>query len=75
MNKLVSAFLITAAFGYTLVVAFFVVFTISFSGFEKLGSDLTGFAIFCAIALSPLIVWRYCLKRAAAWRRGEHPPF
>lgn len=75
MNKIVSAILIAAASAYTLIVAFIIVFTIGFFGFEDIGNDLIGLAAFCLIALSPLAVWPYCLKRAAAWRRGEHPPF
>ncbi|WP_028967737.1 hypothetical protein [Sphingomonas phyllosphaerae] len=72
MNKFVSAILIAAAFAYTLIVAFMVLFTI---GFGDLGKDLIGLIVFGLIALSPLAVWPYCLRRAAAWRRGEHPPF
>lgn len=75
MNKLVAAVLIAAASGYTLLVAFIVVFTIGFFGFGDMDDDLVGLAVFCLIGLSPLAVWPYCVKRAAAWRRGEHPPF
>ena len=75
MNKLVAIVLIAAATGYTLIVAFMFVFTIGFFGFRGMANNLIGLAVFCSIALSPLAVWPYCLKRAAAWRRGEHPPF
>lgn len=75
MNKLVAAVLIAAATGYTVFVAFTVVFTIGFFGFEDMGADVIGLSVFCLFGLSPLAVWPYCLKRAAAWRRGEHSPF
>lgn len=75
MNKFVAIMLISAATGYTLFVGFIVVFTIGFFGLQSVGDDLIGLAIFCLIALSPLLVWPYCLKRAAAWYRGGHPPF
>lgn len=75
MGKFVSTILIGAAFAYTLIVAFFVVFTVGFFGVRDVTDDLTGLAFFAVVALSPLAVWPYCLKRAAAWRRGEHPPF
>lgn len=75
MNKFVSAVLIAAASAYTLVVAFIVVFTIGFFGLQDISNDLLGFAFFALIALSPAAVWPYCLRRAAAWRRGERPPF
>ncbi len=72
MNKLVAAVLIAAATVYTIFVAFIVVFTLVFG---SMGDDVIGLAVFCLIGLSPLAVWPYCLKRAAAWHRGEHPPF
>ena len=75
MNKFVAAALITVASAYTLVVAFVVVFTIGFFGLRDIGNDLIGFVVFALIALSPVGVWPYCLRRVAAWRRGEHPPF
>ncbi|WP_146037234.1 hypothetical protein [Novosphingobium guangzhouense] len=75
MNKFVSTILITAACAYTIVVGFIVLFTIGFFGFEDMGKNLIGLAVFGLITLSPLAVWPYCLRRAAAWRRGEHPPF
>ena len=75
MDKFVAFVLIATATGYTLFVAFIVVFTVGLFGLHDLGKDLGGLAIFCLIALSPLAVWPYCLKRAAAWHRGEHPPF
>jgi hypothetical protein len=51
------------------------VFTIGFFGLQDIADDLSGFIFFCLVALSPFVVWRYCMRRAAAWRRGEHPPF
>ncbi|MEH3102449.1 MAG: hypothetical protein PGN12_00900 [Sphingomonas phyllosphaerae] len=75
MDKFVSTILIAVAFAYTLIVSFIVLFTIGFFGLEDLGKNLIGLIVFCLIALSPLAVWPYCLRRAAAWRRGEHPPF
>ncbi|MBB3475414.1 hypothetical protein [Sphingomonas sp. BK345] len=75
MGRFVSTILIAAAFAYTLVIAFFVVFTVGFFGVRDVTDDLTGLTFFTVVALSPLAVWPYCLRRAAAWRRGEHPPF
>ena len=75
MDKFVAAVLIAVATGYTIFIAFIVVFTMGFFGFENMGDDVIGLSVFCLIGLSPLAVWPYCLKRAAAWRRGEHPPF
>jgi hypothetical protein len=75
LNRFVSAILIAGASAYTLIIAFFVVFTIGFFGLQDIADDLSGFIFFCLVALSPFVVWRYCMRRAAAWRRGEHPPF
>lgn len=52
-----------------------VVFTFGFFGFQGMGNNLIGLAIFCLLAVSPLAVWPYCLSRSKAWLRGEHPPF
>jgi hypothetical protein len=74
-GKIVAGSLITAAIFYTLIVAFIVLATIGFSGLKGLGAHPIAFVIYSLIAMSPLPVWLYCLRRARAWLRGEHPPF
>ncbi len=74
VNKFVSAILIAAASVYTLMIVFLVVFTIGFFGAGGIGENPGSLAIFCSLALSPLVVCYYCLRRASAWRRGKRPP-
>ncbi|KTW01678.1 hypothetical protein NS355_00115 [Sphingomonas yabuuchiae] len=73
IGKFVAATLVTAAAAYTLVIGWLVLFTIAFFGIEGLGSHLLGLSVLFVMAISPLPIWWYCLKRAAAWLRGERP--
>ncbi len=73
IGKFVAATLVTAAAAYTLVMGWLVFFTIAFFGIEGFGSHLLGLSVRFVMAISPLPIWWYCLKRAAAWLRGERP--
>ncbi|KTW10409.1 hypothetical protein NS258_12625 [Sphingomonas sanguinis] len=73
MGKFVAATLVAVAATYTLFIGWLILFTIAFFGIEDFGSDLLGFSVMFVMAISPLPIWRYCLKRAAAWLRGERP--
>ena len=74
-NKIAAASLITAAILYTLVVSFIILSTIGFSGLDWISRRLVTFLMYLLIAASPILVWRYCLKRVRAWGKGEPPHF
>ncbi|MEG3090671.1 hypothetical protein [Sphingomonas sp. PB1R3] len=74
LGKFVAVTLVVAATAYTLVMEWLVYFTIAFFGFADFGTDPFGFAALFLMAVSPLPIWWYCLKRAAVWLRGERRP-
>lgn len=73
MTKLLIPSLVLLAVGYTLVMLWMVWFTFAFFGFEALGNDPLVVIIVVAMALSPIPIWIYCVRRITALRRGESP--
>ncbi|SEM77979.1 hypothetical protein SAMN05192583_1204 [Sphingomonas gellani] len=57
------------------MIVFMVAFTYGSFRFGDIGNDLTALVVFCLMAVSPLAVWRYCLKRSKAWLRSERSAF
>ena len=73
MTRLLAFGLLLSAAGYTLIMLWMVWFTFAFFGFDACYADLLTAIVLIAMALSPVPVWMYCVRRANALRRGERP--
>lgn len=73
MTRLLEFGLLLSAAGYTLIMLWMVWFTFAFFGFDAGYADLLTAIVLIAMALSPVPVWLYCIRRANALRRGERP--